>query len=340
MQRTIELAKKTPQSVLPNPRVAAVIVHRGECVAEAFHQGPGKAHAEKAAIQKAVRRGFRKFNEAELYVSLEPCVHLNKRTAPCAPLLIEKKFKRIVVGSCDPNPQVNGQGIKALKKAGLRVELARPTSSHRKQADQINQAFIKNQLHSLPYVRAKIAMSFDGKMALDNGLSQWITGSEARKFTHRLRKQTQFVGIGKYSVEKDDPQLNIRLGRQPQGSRVIVFGKPKNWSSCRLRKLNKEVLLVERDHPELLSELYEQGVQEILLEPGPSLFSSWLERGWIDQLDLFYGRGFLGGKGRYSPGFGWSLKSLEESVSVRPEVTRLLGSDVYLNAYLNVYRSY
>lgn len=336
MKQALLAADKPKGSVLPNPRVGAALLYRGEMIAEGYHRGPGKAHGERDAIQKAQRLGFRDFKNSELFITLEPCVHTNKRTAPCCPLLIEKKFKKIHIALKDPNPQVCGKGIQALRAAGLKVELG----LMKKEAQALNQAFIKNQSLQQTYVSAKIAMSFDGKMALDNGQSKWITSEKSRKEVRQLRARHQFIGVGKNTVERDDPRLNIRLGdKKSAPSRVIVFGKPKNWKRAQLHKLNSEVRLVEKDHKHLLSKLYEEGVCEILLEGGPRLFSTWLKRGWVDRLHMYLGRGFMGGSGRYSPGFDWALKSLDESVSFQPESSHLVGSDVRIIGNLNVYRT-
>lgn len=328
------MAQFPAHSVLPNPRVGAVLVKNNKIVGEGYHRGPGKAHAEIEAIRKA--KG--KAKGAALYTTLEPCVHTNKRTPPCVPQIIRAGIKQVVVAHLDPNPKVNGKGVAALRKAGIKVK----TKFLEKEAIQLNQAFIKNQTKKLPYLTLKLALSFDGKMADDFGHSQWITSEEARKKVHHERLASQFLGIGKGTVEADDPELSVRLTKKTIIKPVVIFGKPNHLSQSRLKKLRgdeKIHFILSKDYENELQKLYqEKGVSDIYIEGGPRLAGDLLRQGLIDRLILYYGRGFIGGEGKYSIGRQWELKTLKKSVSFQPQGVEVLGPDLRTWGYLNVYR--
>ena len=334
MRRAIALADKPSKSLLPNPRVGAVIVKNSKIIAEGYHRGPGKAHAELAALKKAKvsTKG------ATLYCSLEPCVHLKKRTPPCVPAIIESGIKRLVVAHLDPNPEVSGKGLKALRKAGIEVK----TNCLSKEAMDINQAFIKNQVHELPYIILKVAMSFDGKMADDFGKSQWITSERSRKRVHQERLKAQTIGVGKGTIECDDPRLSIRLNSKEVFSPLIIFGKPKNLEGSKAKKIrhSDQVHLIDsKDWQTSLQNLYQhQKISEIYVEGGPRLASEILRLGLVDRLIVYYGRGFIGGHAEHSIGRLWELKTLEKSVSFQPREAEILGPDLRTSGDINVYR--
>jgi len=336
MRLAIEEAMRPKTSVLPNPRVGAAIVHQGRLVSTGSHRGPGKLHAEIDAIKKAERKGFRQFKHASLYVTLEPCCHSNKKTPACLPHVIEKNFKKIIVAQVDPNPQVNGRSIRELKKQ-TDVKLG----VLREEAEAINQAFIKNQSTGLPYVILKAAQSFDGKWACPNGESQWITGKKSQALVHQWRRSSQVLAVGKGTILKDDPQLNVRLGSKKEPKRVLIFGDlpDREWRVFKANGRERVVVLKHFDDlAEQLQFLYaEEGICEIFLEGGPRLASSFLEAGLVDFGLLFYGKGFIGGSGRYSVGPSWGLKSPQESVIFQPRSVQILDLDVCVEGYFHVY---
>ncbi len=209
MRRALSLAKKGAGKTSPNPMVGAVIVGHGKVVGEGFHHGPGLPHAEVIAFAKA---GL-KAKGATLYTNLEPCCHTKKRTPPCTNLLLKSGIARVVIAMKDPNHQVNGRGIKILRQAGITVT----TGVLQKDAERLNEVFIKQMTTKLPFVILKAAMTLDGRIATKSGESRWITGEKARQEVHKLRSQVDAVLVGIGTVLADDPML-------------IAGGKKKNPS--------------------------------------------------------------------------------------------------------------
>jgi len=331
MKRVLELADSVPHSVLPNPRVGAVITYKNRIVGEGFHRGPGFPHAEVAAIQNAKKRGFKNFKAAEIFINLEPCCHLNKRTPPCAPLLISKNFKRVVVAHLDPNPEVSGRGLRALKRFGIPVKVG----VLKKEAERINQAFIKNQKAKLPYITLKIAMTFDGKLADDFGKSQWITSEKSRDYVQTIRARVDAIAVGKNTIDSDNPALNARPKKsKPQPKIILVFGKPRlSIQKTKAAKANsaKNIVIVSSHRPlkATLRCLYlTENIRHILLEGGPTLASRFLKEKLVDEVYLFTGRGFVGGLGRFTIGHKWGASHLNNILRFLPSQATLLDHDV------------
>lgn len=340
MQRAIKLANQAEHGVLPNPKVGAVLSYKGSIVGQGFHQGPGKIHAEADAILRAEKAGFKSFDKATLYVTLEPCCHEKKRTAPCVPLIVQKKIGRVVIGHRDPNPQVSGRGIRILKKAGISVE----QGLEKKKCQAINQAYIKNHKFSESFVSLKMAMSFDGKLANDKSVSQWITGEKSRKIVHQLRAQADAIAIGSETINKDNPSLNVRLGRKKTKKKVVIYGPVKNLSKKRVFQVNgaeniihlpAKKTSINKRHLKFLYQ--EHGICHLFVEGGAKLASSFLKAHLVDQLELFYGLGFLGGRGKYSIGRDWPALALRHAYPVAPEDLQLIGQDVYIRAISKTY---
>ena len=208
MQRAIELAKKGAGHVNPNPLVGAVIVKEGRIIGEGYHEVYGSLHAERNALKNCTESAA----GAEMYVTLEPCCHHGKQP-PCTQAIIDDGIKKVYVGSDDPNSLVAGKGIRQLKAAGIEV------TEHfmQEECDALNPVFFKYIRSGLPYIALKYAMSADGRIACDSGLSQWITGEEARVHVHKLRNYYSGILVGIGTVLADDPMLNCRMegGRNP-----------------------------------------------------------------------------------------------------------------------------
>src|SRR3990167_10706919 len=202
MQMALRLAKKGMGITSPNPMVGAVVVKDNRVIGRGNHKGPGKLHAEAVAIRDAGSEA----KGATLYINLEPCCHTDKRTPPCTKEIIRSKIKRVVIGIEDPNPLVNGRGIKELIDAGIGVE----EGALKKDATRINEAYAKFVTKNIPFVILKSASSLDGKIALPSGESRWITGKIARRYAHRLRLMVDAVLVGVGTVIADDPLLNVR----------------------------------------------------------------------------------------------------------------------------------
>ncbi|MBI1194363.1 MAG: bifunctional diaminohydroxyphosphoribosylaminopyrimidine deaminase/5-amino-6-(5-phosphoribosylamino)uracil reductase RibD, partial [Gammaproteobacteria bacterium] len=202
MSRALELARKGQCSTDPNPRVGCVLVKNGHIIGEGWHRVAGGPHAEVFALREAgdESRG------ATAYVTLEPCCH-HGRTPPCSDALIEAGVRRVVVGAEDPDPRVAGRGIAALIDAGIEVRSGVLTA----ESEALNPGFISRQRRGRPYVRCKMGMTLDGRIATASGESQWITSEAARRDVHRLRARSSAIMTGIGTVIVDDPSLTVRL---------------------------------------------------------------------------------------------------------------------------------
>jgi diaminohydroxyphosphoribosylaminopyrimidine deaminase/5-amino-6-(5-phosphoribosylamino)uracil reductase len=201
MYRAIELAKQGRFTTSPNPNVGCVIVANNTVVGEGFHEKAGLAHAEINALANAQTQSL----NATCYVTLEPCAHFG-RTPPCAFALTKAGVKRVVVAMVDPNPKVAGRGVKILQDAGIQVDIG----LLEEQANELNLGFIKRMKTKMPRVTVKLASSLDGKTALKNGQSKWITGSAARCDVQYFRSLQSAILTGSGTVLADDPSLNVR----------------------------------------------------------------------------------------------------------------------------------
>jgi diaminohydroxyphosphoribosylaminopyrimidine deaminase/5-amino-6-(5-phosphoribosylamino)uracil reductase len=237
LERAWHLAERGRGRTSPNPVVGAVIVKDGEVIGEGWHVGPGRDHAEVAAIKNAIIRrngaggpaapGRTKAAGtvcagATMYVTLEPCC-TQGRTPPCTAALISAGFGRVVAGAIDPTPQVNGRGLELLRAAGMQVDLAEGALAHRMKRQNDGQR--KVLATGLPFVTYKYAMTLDGRVASDSGDSQWISGSDSRALVHQWRSWSDAVVVGAGTVSRDDPLLTARevaCARQPL--RVVVGG--------------------------------------------------------------------------------------------------------------------
>jgi diaminohydroxyphosphoribosylaminopyrimidine deaminase/5-amino-6-(5-phosphoribosylamino)uracil reductase len=321
MRRAIELARLGLYTTDPNPRVGCVIAHDARVVGEGGHRKSGEAHAEALALAAAgdAARG------ATAYVTLEPHCH-RSRTPPCTDALIRAGVKRVVCGTLDPNPRVSGAGVKQLAASGIAVD----TGLLEAEVRELNLGFAKRMTTGLPRVIVKIAMSLDGRVALANGVSKWITGEAARADVQHLRAASSAVLTGIETVIADDPQLNVRdpsielLGRQPlrvvldtrlrmapaarmlrEPGQVLVFTAEERLADAgALRKAGAEVVAAaldtERriDLQNVLVELGRRECNEVLVEAGPTLAGRFLQLGLADELIVYIAPIVLGPEAR------------------------------------------
>lgn len=305
MARALQLAELGLTTTSPNPRVGCVIAHGDTVVGEGWHRRAGEAHAEVHALRAAGHRA----EGATAYVTLEPCAH-HGRTPPCADALIAARVARVVIAMGDPNPLVAGQGIARLNHAGIPAEYGLLGV----QAQELNLGFLSRMTRNRPWVRLKAATTLDGKTALNNGVSQWITGSAARADGHRWRARACAILTGIGTVKADDPQLTVRdvpCERQPL--RVLVDARFDVRADARLFNgdpvlvvtarpdPDKAALLAERnvhtvslpnaqgkvDLPALLELLAQRGINELHVEAGFKLNGSLLREGCVDELLLY-----------------------------------------------------
>ncbi|MDZ5604596.1 bifunctional diaminohydroxyphosphoribosylaminopyrimidine deaminase/5-amino-6-(5-phosphoribosylamino)uracil reductase RibD [Pseudomonas sp. RP23018S] len=351
MARAVELARKGLYSTHPNPRVGCVIVRDGEVVGEGWHVRAGEPHAEVHALRQAGARA----RGACAYVTLEPCSH-HGRTPPCAEALVNAGVARVVAGMQDPNPQVAGQGLARLAAVGIEVASGVLES----EARALNLGFLKRMEQGLPYVRAKLAMSLDGRTAMASGESQWITGPAARAAVQRLRAAASVVLTSAQSVLADEARMTVRgaelglddeltalaLSRPPL--RVLIDGRLRLPLSAPFFQAGSAlVVTAAEDDPRyaeaghrllrvpgeagqvdlraLLTELAAQGVNEILLEAGPTLVGAFAQQGLIDEYQLFVAGTFLGSSAR--PLLDWPLSRMSQAPRLKITGMRAVGDD-------------
>ena len=305
MARALALAEKGLYTATPNPRVGCVIVQNGAVVGEGWHEKAGAPHAEANALEAAAgaARG------ATVYVSLEPCSHQG-RTPPCAQALIHAGVKRVVAAVRDPNPKAE-KGAEALLAAGIDVEFGLMEEAAR----ELNIGFFSRMTRGRPWVRLKIAATLDGRTALNDGRSQWITGAEARKDGHRWRARACAILTGAGTVKADDPRLTVREVETPrQPLRVVVDSRLEISPQARVLEggnalvfsgaaakasLKAEVVaLPNKDNkvalPAMLAELARRGVNELHVEAGFRLNGSLVREGCVDEYLIYLNPSFLG----------------------------------------------
>ena len=300
MRRALELAAKGMFTTTPNPRVGAVLVRDGQVVGEGWHEKAGGPHAEIVALERAGRQA----EGATLYVTLEPCNHQG-RTPPCVDAILKAKVKRVVAAMRDPNPEAKGGGgrLPAFEHGLLEPE-----------ARELNIGFISRVTRGRPWVRLKVAATLDGRTALANGKSQWITGAEARRDGHRWRARACAILTGIGTIKADDPQLTVReveTPRQPLrvvidsrletprtarilgGEKVLIFsathGSLPNSELAVLPNSNNKV-----DLPKMLEELGRRGINELHVEAGFRLNGSLVREGCVDEFLIYLNPSFLG----------------------------------------------
>ncbi len=306
MRMAIRLAWKGIGKTNPNPMVGAIIVKDGKIIGLGYHKKCGDYHAEINAINNAKGN----ISGSTFYITLEPCSHYG-RTPPCVDTLIKKGLERVVVGTPDPNPEVNGKGIKILRSKGIKVDVGILDTECRK----LNEHYFKFIKSGIPYVTVKYAQTLDGRIATKTGDSQWISSEASRKYVHVLRSTNDCVMVGTGTVTADNPQLTVRhvKGRNPL--RVIVDSKLRipikstvltdnnphqtiiattsNAPSRKItaiKKLGVEILVVKKDKngmvslSSLLKELGKREIMSVLVEGGSGMITSLLKVNLVDKM--------------------------------------------------------
>ena len=361
LERAFELAERGRYGVAPNPMVGAVLVRGGRVVGEGWHRRAGSPHAEVIALRRAgdAARG------ADLYLTLEPCVH-HGRTPPCAPKIVASGVRRVVVAAPDPNPIVSGRGLRALRRAGVEVILA-PETWRRRAAEQ-NEIFRASVGRGRPFVLAKWASSLDGRIADGTGESRWITGDAARRRALRLREEYDAVLVGARTIAMDDPRLTRRLGlaRGRTHWRLVLDGRLRVSSAARVWKGPGERVLVTAIRPgtailrrferlgvrvwtlpdrrtggparvdlrRLLSELGRHGVRSLMVEGGAETLGSFFAAGLVDRVAAFLAPRVLGGASASGAvgGAGFGLSRTPRLGAMRVED---VGGDLLVTGRVN-----
>jgi len=342
MRRALALAEKGLFTTTPNPRVGCVITQGESIVGEGWHEKAGEPHAEALALRDAGPRAA----GATVYVNLEPCSH-HGRTPPCAGALINAKVARVVAALRDPDPQA-ARGGDALAAAGIGFEHGLLEG----EARELNLGFLSRVQRGRPWVRLKVAATLDGRSALANGASQWITGPEARRDGHRWRARACALLTGIGTVAADDPRLTVRevdTPRQPlrvivdsrleiphaarvlQGPKVLIFA-----ARAAPAPKNAEVVLLPNAHgkvelPSMLEELARRGVNELHVEAGFRLNGSLVREGCVNEFLVYLNPSFLGdgAQGMLDlPAVG----ALEERLKLKLVSLERLGDDLRILA--------
>ena len=260
MDQALALARNGLYTTMPNPRVGCVLVNKGLVVGQGWHERTGEAHAEIRALQDAGTKA----RGATAYVTLEPCSHMG-RTPPCADALIKAGVVHVVVAMQDPNPKVAGAGIARLRAAGITVEVGIGAE----EARELNIGFVSRMTRGQPWVRSKVAMSLDGRTALGNGVSQWITGTEARADGHHWRARSCAMLTGAGTVRQDDPALTVRhvkSSRQPL--RIVVDNKCEAPLDAQVFADGNALLVTVSADAARIQEYEARGVEVLVTKPG------------------------------------------------------------------------
>lgn len=356
MKRAIALAKKGMGWVNPNPMVGAVIVKNGRIIGEGYHAYFGAPHAEVAALGNAIEN----VRGATLYVTMEPCSHHGK-TPPCTDPIIKSGIKRIVVGMEDPNPLVNGKGIKILTDAGIYVT----SGTEEETILKMNEIFRKYIVTGKPFCTLKTAMTLDGKIATVENASKWISCEASRKQVHELRQQYSAVMVGINTVLYDDPLLNARrTGKTSKDPlKVIVDTSGKIPVDANVLKLNPQLVILattreidkkkklelgrlgvqvlecrqknnEVDLRDLMASLGMMGIDSILLEGGSTIAFSALKDRIVDKVVSFIAPKIIGGVDAPSPVGGSGLATMEDAIGLTDWSYRKIGTDIMVEGYI------
>ena len=356
MRMALRLAEKAKGRTSPNPMVGAVVVKNNKVISRGYHLRAGEPHAEAIALAKAGAAA----KGATLYVTLEPCSHTNKRTPPCSPLVIQSGVKRVVVAMIDPNPRVSGNGLKALRKAGVQVVQGVLESESKK----LNEAFVKHIATGMPFVTLKIAQTLDGRIATAGGESKWITGEQARAEGHRLRDSHDAILVGINTILKDDPSLTTRIPQGRDPLRIIVDTKLRTPLSAKVIKqtssaktciatiagmpTNKlealldsgaEILLVKErnkqvDLKALMKILGSSGITSVLIEGGAEVNASALKAGIVDKVVAFVAPMLMTGKDSLCSIGGESPQKLGQAIRISEVTSRFVGQDLMIEGYV------
>ena len=367
MQMAIELAKKGAGGVNPNPMVGAVVVKNGEVIGRGYHKFFGGPHAEVYALEEAGKEA----EGATIYVTLEPCSHYGK-TPPCAKKIIDMGIKKCFIGSSDPNPKVAGKGVAMLKEAGIEVV----ENVLKEECDEINQVFFKYIKTKIPYLFVKCGITLDGKIALSNGISKWITNSIAREKVQYYRNKFMGIMVGINTVLTDNPSLTARIENGVNPFRIIVDPNLQIDENCKVVKNNedeKTVIITSQKNlftedaenteiqikqkrlaeenkvkfifidgekfsfRKMLEEIGKAGIDSILLEGGETLISLAFEENIIDGGEIFIANKILGDSSAKPFISGFVREKMEEAVQLTNVRNNIYGENVGMEFYFKKY---
>jgi diaminohydroxyphosphoribosylaminopyrimidine deaminase / 5-amino-6-(5-phosphoribosylamino)uracil reductase len=362
MTLALRLAAKGLGKTSPNPMVGALVVKNGRIVGRGYHHGPGLPHAEILALNQAGSRA----KGATLYVTLEPCCHLLKRTLPCVPAVVQSGVRQVVIALADPNIMVKGRGIAALRRAGITVTMGMA----QQEAAQLNRAYLHWVRTGRPYVILKAGMTLDGKVATAKGESRWITGPRARQDAHRIRSRVDSVIVGVGTILHDNPALTARLSDRPfklapkqplrvvldsrlrtpptatvcakqdQAKTLIVTTSRASRSRCRpFERAGVEVRSLSAKNgrvslPALMTMLGKRGISSALIEGGSTVNAAALREKLVDHVVLYLAPTLMGGQDAKAVIGGRSPERLAQALTLRHVTVRRIGKDVVVEGDL------
>ncbi len=358
MKQALSLAELALGQVSPNPAVGVVVVKDGEVVGQGYTQPPGSWHAEVMALKQAGEKA----RGGVMYVTLEPCCH-HGRTPPCTQAVIDAGISELHLAMLDPNPQVSGRGEDELEREGIKTYVG----EHEEEAREINEAYIKFITTGMPFVTAKFAVSLDGKIATKSSHSEWISGSEARKYVHYLRYTTDAIMAGANTVIADDPRLTCRYAgkggeARKQPLRVIVDGKGRTSSIAQVFNESGKALLalgksVEPEKKEafaqvgaeilelpseeglvdldkLLKTLGEREITSVLAEGGGILLGSLFDRRLVDKVIAFIAPIIIGGEKAKTAVAGKGVDKVMDAFKLERVKVERFGEDLMVSGYI------
>ncbi|MFH1259411.1 MAG: bifunctional diaminohydroxyphosphoribosylaminopyrimidine deaminase/5-amino-6-(5-phosphoribosylamino)uracil reductase RibD [Elusimicrobiota bacterium] len=353
LRQAIELAAKGGLEVRPNPLVGCLIVKNGKIIGRGYHRYFGGPHAEIYALREAGRQA----RGSTVYLSLEPCAHYGK-TPPCSEALIKAGVARVVTAMSDPNRLVNGEGLKDLQLAGVKVENGFFTA----EAKKLNRFYFQWLNKKLPFVILKMAMTLDGKIATVTGDSKWVSGQEARRFVWKLRSRVNGIMVGTNTALIDNPRLTSHnLGRDPQ--RIIldpklkippesqVFNQPgrtivvtaRDYSSSKAKLLTDKGIEIialplnqagQLNFKPVLKELGKRAIKTLLIEGGGETSALALEKNIVDKIIWVIAPKIVGGREAKTPVEGRGILAMNKAIKVENWRIRKLGGDILVEGYI------
>lgn len=356
MRKAIDLALGGAGFTAPNPLVGAVIVKEGRIIGAGFHEKYGGLHAERNALADCLARGENP-KGADMYVTLTPCCHYGK-TPPCTEAIIEHKIGRVIIGSADPNTAAAGESLSILQKAGVTVV----TDFMKAECDRLNPVFFHCITCQTPYVIMKYAMTADGKIATASGLSKWITGETARLQVHRDRHRYTAIMAGVGTVLSDDPLLTCRAEGGKNPVRIICDTRLRTPLSAKVVNTSDEASTIiatavtdparcapylakgcriisvsagpdgHIDLKELMTKLYDTGIDSILLEGGGSLNWSALSAGVVQRVQTYIAPKIFGGRTAKTPVGGTGVNTPAQAFMLKNTQITTLGEDILIES--------
>ena len=334
MALALKLSQFGRKAVGANPMVGCVISRDDKIIAQDYHRLYGEAHAEVNALEKINYKG----ENTKVYITLEPCSHFGK-TPPCAEALIRAGVKKVFIAMLDPNPLVSGRGMRVLQDSGIEVEVG----LLEEEANKINRGFVKRMTTGLPFVTSKIAMSLDGRTAMKNGESKWITSEASREDVQMLRSLNQAILTGSGTIKSDNPMMTVRTENADSNplrvvvdSNNIITDKSLNIFSSDANTLilnnnNSEILANGKlDLKSVLKKLGEMGINNLLLEAGSGLNGAMTEAGLIDEFIIYTAPLILGSDA--NPMIEIPLKKMSDKIKLNIVEVSQIDCDIKIRA--------